>query len=135
MTRQEFLDDVNGFSDLLRFCSDEDLDACSYVKTADELDEWLNDTILDWAREMCWTELRDQLDDINTNYDYYDTEYGVEGIDYDFERYKWYALEEADELDIWDEEEDTKVREADTAVVVEEGFNADEFAALLVGAV
>lgn len=120
MTRQEFIDDVTTWCDLLTFCSDEDCDLCEDIVDSDYYNEYINDNLVDLARNNDWTDLRDRLNEFydNSGYDYYlwDDYYGqYNGIDNDdaiFEDYKLRVLNWMDEGDYWpdgdeDEEEET----------------------------
>lgn len=125
---------MEDFSALLRFCSENDLCACEYVRDCDELDDYIEDNLYDWVRSMRWTEVRDTLESINTNYDYYDVEYEIEGIDYEFERYKQATLEEADTYNLWDDaEEDEEPSEYGLVVEEDDEISTDEFEELFAG--
>ena len=93
MTRREFINDVQYWSDLLDFCSDEGCDYCEDVYSSDQWNDWIDDNMYDWARNNGWREILRILQDYDelTGYDYYRKDeygdwYGLD--DNDFESYK-----------------------------------------------
>ena len=113
MTRREFINDVQYWSDLLDFCSDEGCDYCEDVYSSDQWNDWIDDNMYDWARNNGWREILRILQDYDelTGYDYYRKDeygdwYGLD--DNDFESYKNDVLEYMDDNDYWDEEEEEK---------------------------
>lgn len=108
MTRQEFIDNVTSWHELLAFCSDNECSECDNVYDADQRDESIDRNLVGMARDADgWRELRDALYDIPTFYDYYeDTDSGWHGLDDDddFQRYKQYVAEWMDNGGYWDEE-------------------------------
>ena len=115
MTRQEFIDEVNDWYDLIEFCNNENLYNCEYIMDSDVLDDYVNSDIYERMRSgESWKDIYEYLDDIPQDYDYYDTEYGVEGLTHsDFEDRKQDVLDEMDEDDRWDEEEPEEEDEED----------------------
>lgn len=105
MTRQEFLDDVNSFSDLIDFCCDERIDYCYDIYDAYNLNEILMERIADMSD---WTDVRGLLRDIPTGYDYYreDGYGGFEAADDYFDDYKDEVLRHMDRNGGWDEDEE-----------------------------
>lgn len=122
MTRGEFIENVQCWSDLLSFCYDEGCDYCEDIYTEDSKDEYFNDDIVEMARYADnWQDLYRQLDDIPTGYDYYINDDGWRGADDDdFEEYKSDVLQWADDEEVWDEEDD------EDEDVLEEEYEADE---------
>lgn len=106
MTRQEFIDEVNSFGDLIDFCNDNDCYECENVYYQDSFDDYINDCLSDWARNDGWRDLRDRLNDIPTGYDWYDIENLCGLDDDDFDDYKDDVLSWADDHDVWDEPDD-----------------------------
>lgn len=126
MTRQEFIDNVTCWSDLITFCDDEGCDYCGNVYDEDLKDEYFDEHIVDMARNADgWSDLYRELDDIPTGYDYYIyNDDGWFGADYeDFDDYKNDVLEWADDHDVWDEEDDEDYVED---YVDEEIFDGDD---------
>lgn len=108
MTRTEFLENIETFGELKDFCYDEDCSLLEDVYDEEGMDSFVNECLMDWARNDTWQELYSRLDDIPTGYDWYRYEYGDwEVLDgEDFEDYKNDVLEWGDENDIWDAEDD-----------------------------
>lgn len=108
MTRQEFVDEITMWEELIDFCRDHNCHYCDDIFNDDEMDDCIHDNIVDAARTEYWRDLRDKLYDIPTGYDYY---YHGDGIfdwsgldDADFMSYKDDVLEWGDIAGIWDEE-------------------------------
>lgn len=112
MTRQEFIDDVTSWWELLDFCEEESCDYCDNIYSSDARDDEINEYELDdWARNYTWRQLLNILSDLDDDYEYYrKDEYGEwESLDdYDFDNYKDDVLRWADDNDVFedDEEED-----------------------------
>ena len=110
MTRQEFIDDVTCWGELIDFCNDEGCDYLDNIYDEDARDDYINEYQLeDWVRNNTWSNLYSLLDDIPSGYDYYRIdEYGDwEGLDdYDFGDYKDDVLRWADDIGIFDEEDE-----------------------------
>lgn len=119
MTRQEFLDNVENFSDLIVFCCDEGCDICDDVVDSDYWDEWIDDNLVDWARNDSWRDLMSRLNELDEDsgytfyiYDDYYCEYkGVDDDGDDFDRYKSEVLDWADEHGCWEEDEEEEEEE------------------------
>lgn len=132
MTRQEFIDDVTSFGDLLSFCYDNDCThICEDVVDSEYRDEYINDSLVDWARNDTWTELKDRLDELynDTGYNYYiyDEYYGeYKGVDDDgdeFETYKRDVLEWMDDHEYWDDDGEEDEEEEDEPVASQDSYD------------
>lgn len=110
MTRQEFLDDVYDFRELMDFCYDNDCGICDDIYDDESKDEYINEHLSDMADNADdWQSLYRTLDDIPTGYDYYrlDDYVDFNGLDDDdFDDYKNDVLEWMDDNEYWDEDED-----------------------------
>ena len=110
MTRQEFIDEINDWWDLIDFCNSEGCDYLENIYTEESRDDYINEYQLeDWVRNNTWRNLYSLLDDIPSDYEYYRIdEYGDwEGLDdYDFGDYKDDVLRWADDRGIFDEEDE-----------------------------
>lgn len=110
MTRQEFLDDVYDFRELMDFCYDNDCGICDDIYDDESKDEYINEHLSDMADNADdWQSLYRTLDDIPTGYDYYrlDDYDDFNGLDDDdFDDYKNDVLEWMDDNEYWDEGED-----------------------------
>lgn len=127
MTRQDFIDNVNDFDELIDFCNDYECDLCEDVYSETARDEYIDDNLRDMAYNAeGWQDLLDTLNAIVTGYDWYrrDDYDDWEGLgDYEFEQYKQDVLEWADDNDIWEEDEEEALPEDDDD---DEEFVADE---------
>lgn len=112
MTRQEFLDEVGCWGDLIDFCSEHGCDDCDNIYSDSSRDYEIEEDLYEMVRDCSWREVLDALQtyDRESGYDYYlRNEYGeFEGLnDYeDFTLYKDGVLHWGDVNDIWDEGED-----------------------------
>ncbi len=109
MTRQEFIDNVCAFSDLIQFCYDEDLDICDEIYSEDRLDEYLREEIPEYLDDHDWVDLKYTLEDIPSDYEYYIRNGWMEfsaADDSDFDEYKENVLDEMDDNDYWDEDDE-----------------------------
>ena len=72
MTRNEFINDIDTWWDLIDFCREEDCDVCEDVISDDDLSDYIEEDIENAAHDgMSWQEIRDRLNDLDTSYDYY----------------------------------------------------------------
>lgn len=124
MKRQEFIDDVRSFYDLIQFCNEYGYDGvCEDIFDDDERDELIEEDISDALQHCSWRAIRDNLNDIPTGHDWYRRDglleysvlYGA-----DFESHKEVVLRLGDEDGIWEDEENEyagfdDVSEEDTA--------------------
>ena len=88
MTRQEFIDNIQYWSELLEFCSDEGCNYCEDIYDSDQWNDSINDDVYEMARTSSWRTILDVLqgyDDLS-GYDYYRRDdYG-----------EWHGLDEDD---------------------------------------
>lgn len=124
MTREEFIDNITYWYELIVFCNDLDCDICSEVYDNDQRNAYIDNELVDLARNNSWEEMRDILNGYDTGYEYWSRDdYGEwEGLsDVDFDEYKNDVLEWADNQgDVWDEEEADDDEETTTWNVDEE---------------
>ena len=99
MTRQDFIDNINYWSELLDFCSDEDCDVCEDIYSEDARDDCIDEELVDMARNNNWRDMYNILDSIPDGYDYYRQDnYGDwVGVDDEFDDYKDQVLEWMDD--------------------------------------
>lgn len=91
MTRDEFLDGINYFSELIDFCQEYGCDYCDDALDEDARDEEIKYELEEYGSDYSWQDIRDYLYDIPTGYDYYRRNgiFDYEGLDdTDFESYK-----------------------------------------------
>lgn len=135
MTRDEFIENVTCWSDLIDFCNDEGYERpVEDIIDADLRDERINDDLYQYVRENDWTETLNWLrrNEDQNGYDWYRIEYGeYVGLDDDeFENYKADVFEDVDRDNGWDDEDDEEeVSEAPKGTVVLENSAAsgDDF--------
>lgn len=115
MTRTEFIENVQSWCELIEFCDDEGCPICEDIYDEDARDEYIDNDLVDMARNADgWRTLLQNLDDIETGYEYYRLDGYGEFIgvdDEDFQDYKDDALEWGDDNDIWDDEEEEEYEE------------------------
>ena len=112
MTRTQFEEEVNSFGDLLDFCNDNNIWDMEDVLSRESMDEYVWDEIRDFPGS--WDDLRDRLNEIDDNYDWYrrDGLLDYAALDeYDFDRYKSDILERADDEGLFDEEPEEEEEE------------------------
>lgn len=132
MTRNEFINEVCSWEDLVDFCYDYGCDVCDGIHDLEDRNDLLNERLQEKAGEVdCWQDLLEWLGNIPTGYDYYYEEGYYEFVpvdDDDFDDCKDEALEWADDRDIWDEEETEEDEESPATADNDENIN-DDFAA------
>lgn len=110
MTREEFQENVNCWYDLKEFCNEYGCEVCSDIYSQDEMDEEIDNSIVDMAREATdWKVLLSKLEDIPTEDDYYlRNGYGdfIELDDDDFDCHKDDVFDWAENEGIFDEEDE-----------------------------
>lgn len=110
MTRQDFIDGVTEWYELLDFCYNEECDICEDIVSYDGMCEEVDEELAEAVREHSWREVRDMLNDIETNYDYYRRggllSYCPVNDNSDFEDYKSDVIEWMDNGGYWEDEED-----------------------------
>ena len=106
MTRDEFLDDMQDIGDLLNFCGRNDCDVLDHVVDEYSKDDYINEMLVDQARNSDWRDMYSWLRNVydNSGYDYYEYddyegEYRQADYDYCLER----VLDWCDEEEFWDE--------------------------------
>lgn len=134
MTRDEFINDIQSWEELINFCDNNDCDICDDIYDESGRDDLLNERLQEKAGEVArWQELWEWLDNIPEDSDYYREAgyYDFEPVDNDdFDSYKEEVLEWADDNDIWDEEEEAEEDEEDPVTSdgdedADDGFTAE----------
>ena len=108
MTRQDFIDGVTEWYELLDFCYNEECDICEDIVSNDTMCEEIDEDLAEVVRGRSWRDVRDMLNDIDTDYDYYRRGGGLSYIpmdDSDFDDYKDDVIEWMDNGGYWDEED------------------------------
>ena len=109
MTRQEFEDNVTTWWELRDFCDEQRCDVMDGIYDEADYDDYINECLVDWARNDTWEELRNRLNDIPSGYDYYrhDDYDDWEGLDdTDFRAVKAEVAERVDDYGCWDDEDE-----------------------------
>ena len=106
MTRQEFIDNVEYWYELIDFCNDIECDICENIISGDNLEENIREDFNDFGSEYPWTDIRSWLNDIVDGYDYYVRQGSFEYEHLrgdDFAAYKDEVLDYMDRNDLWDD--------------------------------
>ncbi len=110
MTKQEFLDDVTWWDDLIIFCNDIGTEHCSNIYDEDEIDELITNRIDGMLRTNdSWKNIADFLSDIPRDCCWYcENDYGdiIEADDYVFMDIKEEVEDYCDRYELWDDEEE-----------------------------
>lgn len=124
MTREDYINNVNDWSDFISFCYDEGYDDFVddiYYTDTDSIEELINDDLNCYLENgYGWRDLREVLNDVENVVCHYDYVRGegclcYEGLDeVDFESYKQELLERIDELEEWEDEDDGEIYEINT---------------------
>lgn len=130
MYRQEFIDGVTSWSELVDFCNDEGLDHCDDIYSDEQKDDWVNEHLDDICEDATWQDVLCTLRSVPEGYDYYlkDEDYWMEfrGLSNDedlFYHRKEEILEYMDEHGRWEEDDEDEIDEDD---VFESPFDDDE---------
>lgn len=109
MVRDDFLSEIEDYSDLINFCNENDIydafgNVCDYSEFCDLVDEDIRDS----TRYYHWTDVRDWLNELPTDSEsgYYKRNGRLEYEELtarDFENDKQYILELAEEHDLFDD--------------------------------
>ncbi len=113
MTREQFENEVWSWEELTGFCNDNDCyDILDVLYSWDTVCEWVDDCLVDWARELSWQDLLARLqefDSISGGDFYIQDDWGGgfrEAGDYDFEDLRHQVFEWAVENGVFDGEGD-----------------------------
>ena len=111
MTRQEFIDNIHYWSELIEFCSDNGCNYCEDIYDSDAWNDYVNDDVAEMARHDGWRDILGVLQEYDelSGYDYYRrNDYGewIGLDDDDFESYKDDVCGWMDNNDYWDEEDE-----------------------------
>lgn len=119
MTRQEFIDSINYWDELIEFCSDKGCDYCDDLHDAYQWDNCIEDDVREIIRNSGWRDVLSTLQDYEdlSGYEFYRRdEYGDwYGLDNnDFDQYKNDILAWADDNGIWNDDEEEGSQPYDT---------------------
>lgn len=117
MTRQDFIDNITYWWELIDFCNENDCDICEDIVESEDLQEHISDDFDNFSREYDWTDIRVWLNDIDDSASYYCREGSFEytPVDNTFDEYKSDVLAWCDDNDIFDEDEDEEVDDDECA--------------------
>lgn len=132
MTRDDFINDVSTFDELMSFCQEADLGFCDEFYSPGNYNDKVEVMIEEWMEEYTWRELRDVLESLPTGYDVYVEDGWASFIGYDSTDERFYevkdeVLEWCDDNDFWDveDEEENDVFDFDIATNHEDGSVED----------
>ena len=116
MTRQEWIENMADFSDLITFCEENGYqeDEARNIVSDYDLDSWIEDDIRNC--DYGWRSLRDSLDDVPSGYEWYrcDGSFDYVGLTQDdFDDWKSDILSELDDDDFFDAEEEEEDGDAE----------------------
>lgn len=127
MTRSYFLECVNSWDELVEMCRDYECNVCEDIIDSETMDDYVEEDVRE--SDCSWRELRDNLDDITTGYDYYRCDGTFDYVPMndgsDFDEYKEEVLYWMDDNGMWDEEEEEEP-EDDDDFFVEKSVQDDE---------
>lgn len=111
MTRQDFINDIECWYELIDFCNEEGCYECEDIYDSEQRDDFLNEEVENIARNETWRGMLETLQGFadGSGYDYYIKDnYGdfVGLDDDDFDAYKSEVLDWGDRYDIWDDDEE-----------------------------
>ena len=121
MTRDEFIEDVTTWSELLSFCSDEGYETDD-IYTSEDRDDYIDEDLVEMARNDSWRDVLSTLRDLEDDdgFEYYRRDdwngwVGLSDGDDEFDSYKENVLEWMDDNGYWpgDEEDDDEEDEYD----------------------
>lgn len=131
MTRQEFIDDVQCWSELIDFCYEEGCYVYEDVYTSDQRDDRIDEDVSEMMRHNSWRTILDTLQtyDNQSGYEYYLLDgYGdwIGLDDDDFTSYKDDVVDWMDNNGRWDDEndEDENIPTEAEDLSLDELFNA-----------
>lgn len=136
MTRREFVEGVDYWSELLDFCNEQGCSICEEIYDSGGRDDLINELLYDWVRSYGWQDIYNKLDNIPDYGDYfrYDDYGDWDCVDDEFDSYKSDVLAWMDNGGYWDEDDEEVDEEDDDEgefeeyeeEVSEEDFSLDE---------
>ena len=136
MTRQQFIEEVNNWYDLIDFCNDNNLDDLCDVYDDETASELIDEALAEEIQYRSWRDIRDMLGSIDDGYDFYLARGGLafEGLsDWDLDNYKDDVMTSAENAGVFDpDEEEEEIEEltdeeAAEPQVEEEAFGLSDF--------
>lgn len=122
MTRQEFIDSILEFDDLIPFCEDRGLSQCENIYSRSDFDTMIDRDIEQFLEDRYWCDLRDWLN-IIPDCEWYEKCYD-DWDEPDFEHVKESVLREMDGRHLWDDsgqdEESDDAQDGDNIITDEE---------------
>lgn len=127
MTRNEFIDEVTTWGELIEFCYEKNLDCCEDVYTETQKDDWFNEEVVNYARSaQGWRDVLSWIEDIPCDGEYYiRDEYDDwrEADEDDFDEYKDSVIETGDQYGIWDDDIEELIDEEDLEPELSDDIN------------
>lgn len=110
MTRNDFIEDITSWYELIDFCNDEGCeDYVEDVYSEDSYDDYINEEVRDRVRQDGWQDILSWLQNLPDGYDYYiRDDYGEwrGADDDDFESIKRDVIDYMDDGEYWDDDEE-----------------------------
>lgn len=135
MTRQEFIDSINYWDELIEFCTDKGCDYCDDLYDEGQWDHCVEDDAYEIIRSGSWRDVLSTLQDYEnlSGYEYYRKDewgdwYGLDNNDFD--QYKDDILAWADDNGIWDEEKSSQPYDTEDEVPLEDISFEELFASI-----
>lgn len=125
MTRQEFIQNITTWRELLNFCWEYDCNVCENIIPHDELRDYIAEDFSQYAYEYSWVDIRDWLNSIDNNASFYyrDGSFDYTSVDDDFASYKQDVLDWCDEdASVFDEDEDVEYPFEDDFLLDDDDF-------------
>ena len=131
MTREYFLNHICCIAELIDFCYDYECNICDEIYDEDGKNEYYDNRLYEMVRDAYdWQDLKERLDSIPCDYDYYvkdDNDQLIAFVDDDFDYYLRCVLDWCDDNNIWEqEEEDDSNENEDYEEDDESGFDLPE---------
>lgn len=111
MTRSGFWENITDWCELKEFCADNECDYCDDIYDEYDRNSEIDSDIGEYCSDYSWGNLRDLLNDIPSDYDYYrrNSAFDWEGADEGmFGDYKADVSDWADEHGVWEDECDAE---------------------------
>lgn len=119
MRRDEFIDNVTSWYELVDFCQEEGLSFCDELYGEDSFNEWIEDNLVSWAHDYSWQDLMSMLEGYDSicGADYYiwdDYSGGYRRAeDSDFDEIKDNVIEFMDSDGRWDDDYEEEEEESE----------------------
>lgn len=114
MTRQQFIDEITSWSDLIDWCVNNGCSYCDDIYTDNDRDEIINNELVDMAENENWRELKETLISLDETSAYYWKRDGWGewyDVDNDFDDYFSDVLDWADDNNMFESDDEEPIPE------------------------